>query len=369
MERSSRLAVGITEGRDDRVSVALWETMEKRQVEARGSVAYPTRSDISVAIPNWNGEAVLPECVASVYRALDKAGIDSGVDVVVADDRSTDQGLQILRRDYPQVRLIEMEQRSGFGKTANTAVEHCANDYVLLLNNDVYVEEDFFVHWNRFFQDPAMFAMASWMLRWDRKTVDSGRRVGVWDKGLIRHWVVQDRGQAAPSLYACGGAAVYDRHKFAAIGGFDALYRPMYTEDLDLCYVAWKRGWKVMYEPNCVVYHHSSHSASKAFSQRRKYLNDTKNHYLFVWKNVTDPALLRQHLAWLPLRLVAAPFHGRRMLVAAFALALRQLGEAIQRRHQVQRFEQVSDRAIFDLFRPTDYDLAYSSYQGVAGVS
>jgi GT2 family glycosyltransferase len=186
---------------------------------------------------------------------------------------------------------------------------------------------------------------------------------------LIRHWVVEKRGKAAPSLYACGGASVYDRHKFMAIGGFDPLYRPMYTEDLDLSYVAWKRGWKVMYEPRCVVYHHNSHSSSKTFNQRRKYLFDTKNHYLFIWKNITDPVLFRQHLAWLPLRVIAAPLYGRRMLTVAFVLALRQLSEAVKRRRQVRRFEAVSDRCIFDLFRPTEYDLAHSSYQGTAGVS
>jgi GT2 family glycosyltransferase len=143
----------------------------------------------------------------------------------------------------------------------------------------------------------------------------------------------------------------------------------MYTEDLDLSYVAWKRGWKVMYEPRCVVYHYKDYSSNRTFSQRRKYLNDTKNHYLFIWKNITDPALCRHHLAWLPLRVLGAPFYGRRMLAAAFVLALRQWPEAIRRRREVRRFEKVSDRAIFDLFRPTEYDLAHSPYQGIAGAA
>jgi GT2 family glycosyltransferase len=231
----------------------------------------------------------------------------------------------------------------------------------------VYVEDDFFLYWNDHFTDPDMFALASWMMRCDGVTVDSGRRVGVWDKGLIRHWVVQDRGQAALSLYACGGASVYDKHKFLTVGGFDPLYRPMYTEDFDLSYVAWKRGWKVMYEPRCMVYHHNSYSSGRAFSQRQKYLNDTKGHFLFVWKNITDPVLFGRHLAWLPLRVLGAPFYGRRILAAAFVLALRQLGEALQRRREVRRFEKVSDSEIFALFRPTEYDLAHSPYRGTAG--
>jgi GT2 family glycosyltransferase len=329
----------------------------------------PEPANISVAIPNWNGEAVLPECLASLHHAMDKAGIGSAVDIVIADDQSTDGGHEIVRHRYPQVRWLDMPQRSGFGIVANTAVRNCVNDYVLLLNNDVHVEEDFFLHWPASFATPDVFAVASWMLRWDRKTVDSGRRVAVWDKGLIRHWVVEDRGQAAPTLYACGGASVYDKAKFLALGGFDPLYRPMYTEDLDLSYVAWKRGWRVLYEPRCVVYHHSSFSSDRTFKRRIRFLHDTKNHFLFVWKNITDPVLFRRHLAWLPFRVAAAPFHGRRLLTAAFVQALRQWSEAMQKRRETMRFEQVSDRVIFDLFRPTAQDLAHSPYQGTAGAA
>lgn len=329
----------------------------------------PANFNISVAIPNWNGETVLPECLASLHRAIKKASLGDAVDIVIADDQSTDRGLELIRQGFPETRIIEMEQRSGFGVVANTAVTNCANDYVLLLNNDVYVEEDFFLHWARHFEDPDMFAVASWMLRWDRQTVDSGRRVAVWDKGLIRHWVVEDQGQAAPSFYACGGASVYDKSKYIAIGGFDPLFKPMYTEDLDLSYVGWKRGWKVMYEPRCVVYHHNSFSSKRAFTLRKKFLNDTKNHFLFVWKNITDPGLFRTHMAWLPLRVVGAPFYGRRLLAAAFVVALRQWGEAMRRRQEEQRFAKVSDRVLFDLFRPTEHDLAHSSYQGIAGAA
>ena len=325
--------------------------------------------NISVAIPNWNGEDILTRCLTSVQAAYEVAGLPKPWDIVIVDDHSTDDSINLLRREFPQVNLIVPQEKGGFGKTANRAVLESRHDYVLLLNNDVLLEKDFFLHWERHFDNPDMFALASWMLRWDRKTVDSGRRVAVWDKGLIRHWVVEDRGQAAPTFYACGGASIYDRRKFAQIGGFDHLFRPMYTEDLDLSYVAWKIGWQVMYEPRCVVYHRNSYSSEKAYTQRRKFLNDTKNHFLFVWKNITDPVLFSRHMAWLPLRVAAAPFHGRRMLAAAFFLALRQLEEARQRRTEVRKLEQVSDQVIFEHIQPTDYDLVHSPRQGLAGAS
>jgi GT2 family glycosyltransferase len=289
--------------------------------------------------------------------------------VVVADDGSTDASTLVVRRDFPAVRLVELGTRSGFGAAANAAVERSRGDYVLLLNTDAAIDEDFLLAWPDGFADPDTFAITGWMLRPDRRTVDSGRRVAVWDKGLIRHWVVPERGEAAPSLYASGGGSIYDRDKFLALGGFDPLYAPMYAEDLDLSYVAWKRGWKVLYEPRCVVVHHGSYSAKRSMSERRKYLVETRNHFLFIWKNITDRALFARHLAWLPLRVAAAPFHGRRMLAAGFLAALGRAGEALRRRRATRPLHVVSDRSIFERFRPSARDLALSTYRGTAGAS
>jgi GT2 family glycosyltransferase len=324
---------------------------------------------IGVAIPNWNGAEVLPSCLDSVSRAAARAGLGADIEIVVADDGSDDASPLLVRRDFPAVRLVELGRRAGFGAAANAAVERSRSEHVLLLNSDATLDEEFFLAWPQAFADPDTFAVTSWMLRADRQSVDSGRRVAVWDKGLIRHWVVAERGAAAPSLYASGGGSIYHRARFLELGGFDALYAPMYAEDLDLSYVAWKRGWKVVYEPRCVVYHLGSHSARRAMSERRKYLVETRNHFLFVWKNITDRALLARHLAWLPLRIAAAPFHGRRMLAAGFVAALLRAGAALRRRRATLPFHVVSDRTIFERFRPTAHDLAHSAYRGTAGAS
>jgi GT2 family glycosyltransferase len=329
----------------------------------------PAAAQVSIAIPNWNGADILPECLASVYGAARRAGFGADADIVVADDGSSDASALIVRRNFPAVRLFELGTRSGFGAAANAAVEQARRPYVLLLNTDATLDPDFFLAWPRAFADPDTFAVTSWMLRSDRRTVDSGRRVAVWDKGLIRHWVVQERGEAAPSLYASGGGSIYQREKFLALGGFDPLYAPMYAEDLDLSYVAWKRGWRTVYEPRCVVFHRGSYSTMRSMGEWRKYLVETRNHFLFIWKNITDRALISRHLAWLPLRLGAAPFHGRRMLAAGFLAALSHAGEALGRRRATRPFHVVSDRSIFDRLRPTAHDLAHSAYRGTAGAS
>jgi GT2 family glycosyltransferase len=325
---------------------------------------------ISVAIPNWNGEAVLPFSLASVLAALRASCAKTPWEIVVVDDCSTDASAEIIRAQFPEVRWIPLSRRGGFVEAANAAVSACTNDYVLLLNNDAVLDPGFFGHWRRHFEaDETTFAVTGWMLRWDHTTYDSGRRVGVWERGLVRHWVVGDRGQTGPTLFACGGAAVYDRRKFQALGGFDPLYRPMYVEDFDLSYRAWKRGWKVTYEPACLVYHRHAFSSLRAFSSRRKDMLLNRNHFLFVWKNITDTDFVRQHLLWLPVWLASAPFQGRRLWLAAFFEALGRLGEIPARRRVESREATITDREVFELVRPTEYDLAHSPRTGMAGTA
>src|SRR5438270_470873 len=59
------------------------------------------------------------------------------------------------------------------------------------------------------------------------------------------------------SFFACSGYAAYDAAKFGALGGFSELLAPMYWDDVEICYRAWKRGWTVHYEPASVVHHKS----------------------------------------------------------------------------------------------------------------
>lgn len=328
--------------------------------------SHPT---ISVVIPNWNGSGLLGPCLESVKRALVFAGAPRPWEIVVADDGSTDDSLDLLRASYPEVVVTTGAKRLGFIANANRGVERCTNPYFLLLNNDVTLAEDFFANWSARSDDPELFSVTSRMLRPDRVTFDSGRRVGVWDRGLIRHWVVCREGTSGPTLYGSGGASIYSTDKFRALGGFDTLFRPMYHEDMDVSYRAWKRGWKTIYEPSYLAYHHGSVSSKKAYRARELSGIIAKNHYLFIWKNITDPGLIRQHLVWLPFWLAQGWRTGRRVVTLAMLQALPRLKEAATRR-AIERAEQrVSDRWIWDTFRPTAEDLAYSPYQGLAGTA
>ena len=114
----------------------------------------------------------------------------------------------------------------------------------------------------------------------------------------VRHRADEAIQDLYPCFYGGGGSSAFDRRKFDELGGFDHLLRPFYLEDTDLGMMAWKRGWKVLYQPRSVVYHEHRGTIGKKFSQA--YIQGVlkKNFALFVWKNIHEWSKLRAHFAY-----------------------------------------------------------------------
>jgi len=93
---------------------------------------------ISVCIANYNGAAMLHDCIDSVLAQR----VDAAVEIIVHDDASTDASLELLRTGYPQVRVLASEQNVGFCIANNRMAEVAAGDYLLLLNNDAALAPD-----------------------------------------------------------------------------------------------------------------------------------------------------------------------------------------------------------------------------------
>jgi len=99
-------------------------------------------------------------------------------------------------------------------------------------------------------------------------------------------------------LHGGGGSCAFDRRKFLELGGFDALLRPFYMEDSDLGLMAWKRGWRIFYQPKSRVWHEHRGTIGRKFP--RSYIDDVirKNAILYAWKNAHAPSRLLAHFGW-----------------------------------------------------------------------
>jgi len=208
---------------------------------------------VTIVIPNFNGEAYLKGCLDSLEKQTEKH-----FEWIIIDDCSTDQSVNLIRH-YPEVRLFINQKNSGFAYSVNRGIKLASAPYVLLLNNDVEVANDFVEQlYKRIHQNAKIFSVSSQMIRFkERDKLD--------DTGDFYHilgWAYK-RGdgksittnQKASAVFStCAGAGIYRRAIFDEIGYFDEAYFA-YLEDVDVSYRGLIYGYKNVYEPKAICYH------------------------------------------------------------------------------------------------------------------
>jgi N-acetylglucosaminyl-diphospho-decaprenol L-rhamnosyltransferase len=271
-----------------------------------------------ILVLNYNGRALLRECLPSVVEAARRSPVECRVSVV--DNGSTDGSLEALARDWPGVGVVR-EPNRGLA-SFNSALMRMDEEVVLLLNNDVKLEPDAVgpllsaIDRNA---DALFAAPLCWTfdgLGYEGMRTRVRTRFGLV-QGLCRvpgHESLVDR----PDLTASAGPILaVDRRKFLGLGGYDPIYFPGRIEDLDLGFRGWMAGWRGYYVPESVAYHRGFGSFGPAFGRRGCDRLAARNTLLFAWKNLSGWRLV-SHLAWLPARIAFALVSRR----TTFALAL-----------------------------------------------
>jgi GT2 family glycosyltransferase len=245
---------------------------------------------VSVVIPNWNGERHLPTCLDAL-----RAQTYPRVEVIVADNASTDGSLALLADHYPEVRVLPLDANRGFTGACNAGIEAARGAFVVLLNNDTQAEPGWLAAVvDAFERHPDAGLVASKMLLFDRRdTLHTagdyygangipGNR-GVWQR---------DNGTYSREEYvfsACGGAAAYRRAMLDQIGLLDDDF--FYScEDVDLAWRAQLAGWRCLYAPDAVVYHRLAATGGGPTAS----YHDGRNTLYVIAKNYPGP-LLRKH--------------------------------------------------------------------------
>lgn len=320
-----------------------------------GAVPFLRPTTASVVIPNWNGKDLLERFLPSVLDALSPDD-----ELIVVDNASTDGSAELLRERFPRVKLIQTERNLGFGGGSNLGIASARNRIAVLLNNDMRVTKDFLQSLLEGFTDERVFAVSSQIFFSDpsRRREETGLTAGAFEKGFIRvrHEVSPEIDTLFPTFYAGGGSTAYDREKFLELGGFDRLFEPFYLEDTDLSYCAWRKGWKVLYQPHSRLFHEHRATIGKHYSREAILAYLKKNYVLMVWKNVHRPKWLLSHLTYLYGHMVLC-WAGRetetRTSVGAFLHALRELPLALRCRWRALARSRVNDTAVFFQTRPS----------------
>jgi GT2 family glycosyltransferase len=218
-------------------------------------------SGISVVIPNYNGRYLLEEILPSVAEALQNTKLP--YEIIVSDDKSTDDSISFLQSSWPQVRITVNEKNLGFAPTINRGLFLARHSHILLLNSDVKLTPTFFQGLLPYFEKEDTFGVMSRIIGWDNNTIQDGGKYPSFHGLKIktsgnyvpigpepRHWLY--------SMYLSGANAFVDKEKIFQLGGFNEMFAPFYVEDYELSVRAWRFGWKCYYDHESICRHKES---------------------------------------------------------------------------------------------------------------
>jgi len=215
---------------------------------------------VSIIIPNWNGLHWLRPCLDSLRRQTYR-----DFEVIVVDNASTDGSAEALAREYPEVRVLALRRNLGYAGGCNAGIRAARGEILIALNNDTEADPGWLAALvEALDRHPEVGAVASRVMIYDKPNLlnaagDLYRRNGTADSRGVWQPFGPPYDREAYVFGASGAAAAYRRKMLEEIGLFEERFF-MYYEDVDLAWRAQKAGWKCLYVPDAVIYHHLSAS-------------------------------------------------------------------------------------------------------------
>lgn len=253
---------------------------------------------ISIIIPHYNGIKILDACISSILK-----NDFSDYEIIVVDNGSKDGSQEFVRREYPQVHLIQSHKNLGYAGGCNLGIRSSEAEFVLLLNNDVEVADNFLQElYNAIIADDQIAIVQPKILSIQNKEMFdySGGAGGELDifgypfaRGRVFISIEKDENQYEdfPNeiFWASGTACLIRRSVLQTVGLLDE-YFFAHMEEIDLNWRMHLAGYKVAATLKTYVYHYSGYTLS-AHNPRKMYLNH-RNNIIMLIKNYSIWSLL-----------------------------------------------------------------------------
>jgi len=249
---------------------------------------------VSIVILNWNGEGFLRKFLPILVERTP----ETDTEIVVADNGSTDNSVQLIKNEFPTVRIIQLDKNYGFAGGYNLALKQTDAEYYVILNSDVEVTENWLQPMLGYMNEhPEVAACQPKILSFDEpsKFEHAGAAGGFIDKygypfcrGRVFGVTEEDFGQYNDirDIFWATGACLFIRSAvFHKVGGFDSEFFA-HMEEIDLCWRLKSRGHRIVCIPQSAVLHvgggtlHTEHP-------RKTYLN-FRNNLLLLYKNLPN---------------------------------------------------------------------------------
>ena len=249
----------------------------------------------SVIILNWNGAEMLRRYLPSVVEHTQIEGCE----IIVADNGSTDNSLQVLKEEFAQVKTIVLDKNYGFAEGYNRAIEQVDSQYVVLLNSDVEVTDGWLMPLLSYLDEHyEVAAVQPKILSWTHR--DRFEHAGAaggflsalgypYCRGRFFTRVEQDKGQYDTPIdvdWTSGACMCVRTRVYKDLGGLDADFFA-HMEEIDLCWRMRNARWRLVCLPQSKVYHLGGGSLNYD-NPRKNYLNH-RNNLLMIRKNMRWP--------------------------------------------------------------------------------
>ena len=246
---------------------------------------------IAIVILNYNGKDFLKQFLPSVISST-----YTNKKIIIADNASSDDSIQWLLENYPEIEIIINKINDGFAGGYNWALKQIEADFYVLLNSDVSVSPNWIEPIIQLMEsDKTIGACQPKILSWNKP--DSFEYAGAcggyidilgypFSRGRVFDVCEKDEGQynSVQKIFWATGAAMFVRSKvFHELNGFDASFFA-HMEEIDLCWRMQLAGYNIYAQPDSVVYHVGGGTLPKGF--KKTYLN-FRNNLLMLGKNLS----------------------------------------------------------------------------------
>ena len=259
-----------------------WES-RFRELLIQIDLANPSKKSVDIIIVSYNTKDLTEACIRSIERYT------KDYQLFVVDNHSADGSLEMLEEYGKQgrLRLIKNRRNEGYGKAVNTAFKEGSSEFVVILNSDIEVLSNWIEPLLETLSSDRSIAAVTPKLIGPNGCIDCA---GVWGTNanpLIRFSEKNDFGKfnrVLENVYISGACIVTRRSTFAELGRFDERFF-FYFEDMDFCFEARYRGYKIMYIPDSVIVHHRARASVSNQEQTQKWYSQSQQLFMEKWKD------------------------------------------------------------------------------------
>lgn len=261
---------------------------------------------LSIIILSWNVRDLLRACLASLPLAQPE------VEVIVVDSASADGSAEMVRIEFPQVKLIASAENLGYSRGNNLGLRAATGRYLFILNPDTEIVGDALAQITTYLEShPQVGVLGPQLISPDHSVQSTRRRFptlitaffeSTWLQPLaprrwLDHYYARDLSAEAVTEvdWVIGAALCVRREAYEQVGGLDESFF-MYSEELDWCRRMKAAGWKVVYFPLAKVIHHEGRSSEQVPAATHIRFNSSKVRYFRKYHGVLAAEALRWFL-------------------------------------------------------------------------